>query len=84
MEHYLMSMIDSYDNWLNLRQPKLTVFSRYKGHHHTDYRLRSAFSNDDAYVLSGSEDNKMYIWDLLEVYIHSLFRHFRHFTNLQI
>lgn len=40
---------------------------RFKGHHHTEYKLQSAFSNDDAYVLSGSEDNKLYIWDLLEV-----------------
>jgi WD40 repeat protein len=71
------TLLNEYDwsirHLLNLRQPKLTVFFRYKGHHHTDYRLRSAFSNDDAYVLSGSEDNKMYIWDLLEVCIHSTF-----------
>ncbi|CAO3673063.1 unnamed protein product [Umbelopsis ramanniana] len=43
-----------------------TLLNEFKGHHHTEYKLQSAFSNDDAYVLSGSEDNKLYIWDLLE------------------
>ncbi|KAI8575102.1 hypothetical protein K450DRAFT_263270 [Umbelopsis ramanniana AG] len=43
-----------------------TLLNEFKGHQHTEYKLQSAFSNDDAYVLSGSEDNKLYIWDLLE------------------
>jgi len=60
-------LVSSTDNTLRLMdKANGTLLNEYKGHHHTEYKLRSAFSNDDAYVLSGSEDNKMYIWDLLE------------------
>jgi len=30
------------------------------------YKIHSRLSNNDAYVISGSEDGKIYIWDLLE------------------
>jgi mitogen-activated protein kinase organizer 1 len=32
----------------------------------TRYRINSVFSTDDAYVISGSEDQQIYFWDLVE------------------
>ena len=40
----------------------------YKGHVHKSYALRSSFSNDSAYVVSGGEEGSIFIWDLVEVY----------------
>lgn len=37
----------------------------FKGHKNTDYRLHSTLSRDDAYVVSGSEDGSLVIWDVL-------------------
>lgn len=44
-----------------------TMLNAYKGHINNKYKIRSCLSNSDAYVLSGSEDGNIYIWDLLEV-----------------
>jgi mitogen-activated protein kinase organizer 1 len=43
-----------------------TMLNAYKGHTNNKYKIRSCLSNSDAYVLSGSEDGSIYIWDLLE------------------
>ncbi|OAQ31736.1 WD repeat domain-containing protein 83 [Linnemannia elongata AG-77] len=43
-----------------------TMLNAYKGHTNNKYKIRSCLSNSDAYVLSGSEDGNIYIWDLLE------------------
>ncbi|KAG0373985.1 hypothetical protein BGX24_010977 [Mortierella sp. AD032] len=43
-----------------------TMLNAYKGHTNSKYKIRSCLSNSDAYVLSGSEDGSIYIWDLLE------------------
>ena len=43
------------------------TYSRYKGHRNADYKLDSCLSHDDAYVISGSEDGRIYFWDLVEV-----------------
>jgi WD40 repeat protein len=40
---------------------------RYTGHTNTQYKLDCALSNDDAYVLSGSEDGRVCVWDLVSV-----------------
>ncbi|RUS27327.1 hypothetical protein BC938DRAFT_483405 [Jimgerdemannia flammicorona] len=32
----------------------------------TEYKVQSYFSNTDAHVLSGSEDDGVYVWDLVE------------------
>jgi len=38
----------------------------YKGHQNTEYRIRSCLGMADSVVMSGSEDGKLYAWDLLE------------------
>ena len=45
---------------------KLIPF-RYKGHKSSEYKLDACLTNDDAHVVSGSEDGKIYFWDLVEV-----------------
>jgi mitogen-activated protein kinase organizer 1 len=42
------------------------LLSEYKGHKNTEYKITSTFSNTDAYVVSGSEDSVIYIWDLVD------------------
>ena len=42
------------------------VLASYKGHRNRDYRIVSTLSNDDAYVVSGSEDGRIVVWDLVE------------------
>ncbi|KAJ0408528.1 hypothetical protein P43SY_006458 [Pythium insidiosum] len=37
----------------------------YRGHHVDAYKIDCAFSNDGAHVLSGSEDGRVYYWDLV-------------------
>jgi mitogen-activated protein kinase organizer 1 len=60
-------LVSTTDNTLRLMDKSNgSLLNEFKGHQHTEYKLHSAFSNDDAYVLSGSEDSKIYIWDLLE------------------
>ncbi|KAL8720825.1 MAG: hypothetical protein Q9225_002379 [Loekoesia sp. 1 TL-2023] len=42
------------------------MLQSYRGHTNKDYRIRSCLGLGDAAVISGSEDGKIYIWDLLE------------------
>ncbi|KAF9951496.1 WD repeat-containing protein 83 [Mortierella alpina] len=42
------------------------LLNAYKGHKNSQYKIRSCLSNSDAHVLSGSEDGKIYVWDLIE------------------
>eukprot|EP00243_Klebsormidium_subtile_P007971 TRINITY_DN3631_c0_g1_i2.p1 TRINITY_DN3631_c0_g1~~TRINITY_DN3631_c0_g1_i2.p1 ORF type:complete len:158 (-),score=15.98 TRINITY_DN3631_c0_g1_i2:64-537(-) len=42
------------------------VLNEYRGHTNKSYKLGSCFSNDDAVVLSGSEDGQVFCWDLVE------------------
>lgn len=39
---------------------------RFKGHKHKEYKIESILSNSDAYAITGSEDGKIYIYDVLE------------------
>lgn len=43
-----------------------SVYKEYSGHQNSDFKLENTFSNDDAYVISGSEDGKIYFWSLEE------------------
>lgn len=43
------------------------LLNAYKGHKNHQYKIRSCLSNSDAHVISGSEDGKIYMWDLIEV-----------------
>ncbi|KAF9376135.1 hypothetical protein CPC16_000341 [Podila verticillata] len=42
------------------------LLNAYKGHVNNKYKIRSCLSNSDAHVIAGSEDGKIYIWDLIE------------------
>ncbi|KAI9822593.1 MAG: hypothetical protein M1827_000312 [Pycnora praestabilis] len=42
------------------------LLQSYKGHVNEEYRIRSCLGVGDAYVVSGSEDGHIYVWDLLE------------------
>jgi len=42
------------------------LLNEYKGHKNQTYKIENTVTNDDAYVLGGSEDNDIYIWDLVE------------------
>ena len=44
-----------------------SFFLRYIGHISSDYKIDCSFTNDDAFVISGSEDGNIYFWDLVEV-----------------
>ena len=59
------------------------MLNEYCGHRHENYSLQSCFSNDDAFVLSGSEDGLVYIWDLVEAkVVHTLSGHSRSVLTL--
>lgn len=42
------------------------LLSEYCSHVNTQYQIGSCFSNDDAYVISGSEDGVIRCWELVE------------------
>lgn len=42
-------------------------FYRFKGHRNTEYKIDSSLTHDDSHIVSGSEDGKIYFWDLVEV-----------------
>ena len=42
------------------------LLQSYRGHTNTEYRIRSTLGMADSMVISGSEDGKLYAWDLLE------------------
>lgn len=46
------------------------LLSTYKGHANQKYKVDSALTNTDAYVISGSEDGSVCFWDLVEVRRH--------------
>lgn len=37
----------------------------YEGHQNSQYVVRSGMTYDDALVASGSEDHKIYLWDMV-------------------
>lgn len=43
------------------------LLNQYRGHQNTQYRVDAAFSNTDGEVLCGSDDGKVYVWDLVNV-----------------
>ncbi len=42
------------------------LLNEYKGHKNASYKVEATLSYDDGFVVSGSEDNNVYIWDLVE------------------
>ncbi|GAB5371617.1 hypothetical protein AAMO2058_001595400 [Amorphochlora amoebiformis] len=54
------------------------MLNSYKGHKHQAYRIGSCLTNDDAFVVGGSEDGKIYFWSLVEGNIvHKIDAHYR-------
>ena len=45
------------------------LLTEYRGHKNSQYRLTATISFTDAHVISGSEDGKIYMWDLVEVFV---------------
>ena len=41
------------------------LLQTFKGHRNTEYRIRSCLGAADKYVVSGSEDGRFMMWDLL-------------------
>lgn len=40
-----------------------TLETKYKGHENTSSQIRASFSDDGRYLISGSEDRHVYIWE---------------------
>ncbi|KAI9676406.1 MAG: hypothetical protein M1817_000563 [Caeruleum heppii] len=60
----LISTLDSTVRLLDKGNGNL--LQTYKGHTNTQYRIRSRLALNDAFVVSGSEDGSIHVWDLLE------------------
>ena len=41
------------------------LLQTFKGHKNTEYRIRSSLGAADKYVVSGSEDGRFIMWDLV-------------------
>eukprot|EP00794_Sanderia_malayensis_P016042 gene16042-17664_t len=49
------------------------MLNSFKGHQNSTYKIDSCLSNNDCYVVSGSEDGRICFWDLIEGnLVHSL------------
>ncbi|KAF9161158.1 WD repeat-containing protein 83, partial [Actinomortierella ambigua] len=60
-------LASSLDNTIRLMdRSNGRLLNAYKGHRNDQYKIRSCLSNSDAYVISGSEDGKIYFWDLVD------------------
>lgn len=60
----LSSTLDSTVRLLDKHTGEL--LNEYKGHTNKEYKVSSCLNHNDTQVISGSEDGKVYIWDLLE------------------
>ena len=60
----LVSTLDSTLRLLDKADGKL--LQAYRGHTNTEYRVRACLARNDAFVVAGSEDGKIFVWDLLE------------------
>ncbi|XP_013396649.1 WD repeat domain-containing protein 83 [Lingula anatina] len=61
------TLSSSLDNTLRLLD-KATgeLLNEYVGHKNVQYKIDSCLSSSDTHILSGSEDGKVYVWDLVE------------------
>ncbi len=42
------------------------LLNEYTGHTNSSYKIDSCLNDKDTHIFSGSEDGKVYIWDLIE------------------
>ena len=60
-------LVSTLDNTIRLMDKgNGQLLQSYKGHTNKEYRIRSTLGMADSVVISGSEDGKLYAWDLLE------------------
>ncbi|KAJ1543892.1 WD repeat-containing protein 83 [Nowakowskiella sp. JEL0078] len=60
-------LVSTLDNTIRLFDKENgELLSEYKGHKNIEYKLTSCLTNSDSHVVSGSEDGKIYFWDLVE------------------
>ncbi|XP_071798399.1 WD repeat domain-containing protein 83-like [Asterias amurensis] len=61
------TLVSSLDNRIRLLDKDTgELLGEYAGHQNSRYRVDSCMNNDDSHVVSGSEDGKIYFWDLVE------------------
>ncbi|KIJ49357.1 hypothetical protein M422DRAFT_224987 [Sphaerobolus stellatus SS14] len=61
---YLAQSLDSSIRLMDAENGKL--LNTFKGHHNDSYRSRACFGLDEASVISGDEDGKIWAWDLVD------------------
>lgn len=61
-EKILISTNDSRLRLYTLRDK--TIISKFVGHTNDSSQIRATFSDDGEYIISGSEDNKVFIWSV--------------------
>lgn len=57
------------------------LLNEYKGHRNIRYKSQSIFSNDDSMVISGSEDNQVYLYDLVEANVKYVLKGHTHLVS---
>ncbi|KAL3688036.1 hypothetical protein R1sor_014345 [Riccia sorocarpa] len=50
------------------------LLQEYKGHMNKSYKMDSCLTNDDSHVVSGSEDGRVFFWDLVDPSLISSFK----------
>jgi len=70
-------LVSTLDNTLRLiDKDDGTLYNEYVGHINESYPLHSTFSNNESYIISGSEDGNLFFWQLEDAkLIHSLKAH---------
>ncbi|XP_076462442.1 WD repeat domain-containing protein 83-like [Babylonia areolata] len=68
------SLVSSQDNAIRLMDKDTgEMLNEFTGHKHSQYKIDSCLNNEDTLVVSGSEDGKVYFWDLVEAkLVHTL------------
>ncbi|KAI9483390.1 MAG: WD40-repeat-containing domain protein [Benjaminiella poitrasii] len=60
-------LVNSLDSKMRLMDKNSgRLLNEFKDHKHTEYKIESVLSNTDAYAITGSEDGKLYVYDVLE------------------
>jgi mitogen-activated protein kinase organizer 1 len=60
-------LVASLDNTIRLLDKETgELLTDYTGHRNSEYRTIPEFTSKDSHVICGSEDGKIYIWDLVE------------------
>lgn len=60
-------LASSLDNTIRLIDKETgCVLNKFVGHLNKDYKVECCISRCDSYIISGSEDGKLYIWDLVK------------------